>query len=483
MTSEAIQALLTEKERLSCENAALRGQVAELTGQLQTALVRIAELEQRSSGPPPFVKPNRPAPERQGPRKKRAAEHHTSRKRMAPTRIARHVLERCPDCDYRLSGESLDYRREVIELPPPQPVEGIEHQIIKRWCPCCRRWRSPKLDLAGQVIGQGRIGVRVASLVSYLRTTLRLLFRAIQAQLVTLHTLRLSVGELVELTHDVRQQLQPQADQLKAAVQARTVTHGDETSWRENGQNGYVWAFVTAGPAAVRYFEFDHSRSHRVAQRILGANWRGWLVTDFYAAYNLIPGRHQRCCSHLLRDLHDLNQAQATNADVVLWVTDVRKLYDDAHTWLVAHPAPTLAERRTEYADLFTRACRLGQQYALTYDHRVARWPSACSATRTSCSSSSWSRVTGRQQSGRTQHPAVGHHAQDQRRLPQRSRHQNARPWPACSTLGPPATSTPSLNALRPSSSRSPPRRPKLLYPNGEQLQSRYNLPTWKKRV
>ena len=88
------------------------------------------------------------------------------------------------------------------------------------------------------MLGQGRIGVRVASLVSYLRTTLRLPFRAIQAHLVTLHNLRLSVGELVELTHAVRRQLQAQADQLKAAVQTSTVAHGDQTSWRENGQNG-----------------------------------------------------------------------------------------------------------------------------------------------------------------------------------------------------------------------------------------------------
>jgi transposase len=219
------------------------------------------------------------------------------------------------------------------------------------------------------VIGQGRIGVRVASLVSYLRTTLRLPFRLIQSYLATLHNLQLSVGEIVELTHDVREQLQPQADQFKAAVQTSTVTHGDETSWREAGQNGYAWAFVTAGPAAVRYFEFAHSRGHLIAQRILGADWRGWLVTDFYAAYNLIPGRHQRCWVHLLRDLHDLKQAQADHPAVVQWATDVRKLYDEAQAWLAAHPAPTLVERRTEYADLFTRACRLGEQYALTYDH------------------------------------------------------------------------------------------------------------------
>lgn len=369
MTSEEIQALLTERERLSVENAALRGQVEQLTGQLQTALARIAELEQRKPEPPAFVKPNRPSREPSRPRKKRAAEHNASRKRAEPTRTERHVLERCPDCDYRLSGESIDYTREVIELPPPQPVEVIEHQVIKRWCPCCGKWQSPRLDLTGQVIGQGRIGVRVASLVSYLRTTLRLPFRAIQSYLATLHSLQLSLGEIVELTHDVRRQLQPQADQLKAEIQTSTVTHGDETSWRENGQNGYAWAFVTGGPAAVRYFEFARSRSHLVAQRILGADWRGWLVTDFYAAYNLIPGRHQRCWTHLLRDLHALKEEHAANAEVQSWVKAVRKLYDDACAWLILHPTPTLAERRSEYTDLFARACRLGEQYALSYAH------------------------------------------------------------------------------------------------------------------
>jgi len=370
MSPEEIQALVAENATLCAEVTALRLQVAELTQQLQAALVRIAELEQEKSEPPPFVKPNRPlGSEPKAVRKKRAPEHNTSRKRSQPTRIERHVLEHCPDCSYRLCGESIDYTREVIELPSPQPVEVIEHQVLKRWCPHCETWRSPKLDLSGQVIGQGRIGVRVASLVSYLRTTLRLPFRVIQAHLVTLHNLRLSVGELVELTHDVRQQLQPQADQLKAEVRTSTVSHGDETSWRENGQNGYAWAFVTAGPQAVRYFEFAHRRSHLVAQRILGAQWRGWLVTDFYAAYNLIPGRHQRCWVHLLRDLHALKQEQATHPEVVQWVSDVRKLYDAAHTWLAAHPAPSLAERRTEYADLFSQICRLGEQYALTYDH------------------------------------------------------------------------------------------------------------------
>ena len=50
-------------------------------------------------------------------------------------------------------------------------------------------------------------------------------------------------------------------------------------------------------------------------------------------------------------------------------MTDVRKLYADAHTWVAAHPAPTLAERRTEYTNLFSQSWRLGEQYTLTYDY------------------------------------------------------------------------------------------------------------------
>jgi hypothetical protein len=370
MSPEEVQALLAENAALRAEVAGVRQQLAAMTQQLQAALVRIGELEQDKSEPPSVVKPNRATPpEPKTARKKRAAAHNTSRKRSPPTRIERHVLEQCPDCGYRLSGESIAYTREVIELPLPAPVEVIEHQVVKRWCPHCATWHSPQLDLAGQVLGQGRIGVRVASLVSYLRTTLRLPFRAIQSYLATLHTLRLSVGELVELTHAVRRQLQPQADQLKVTVQTSAVVHGDETGWRENGQNGWAWTFVTDGPTAVRYFEFDRSRSHRVAQRILGAAWRGVLVTDFYSAYNLVPGQHQRCWVHLLGDLHDLKQAQGAQPEVAQWVTGVRKLYDEARSWLQEHPAPTLVERRTAYEDLFTRACRLGEQYALTYDH------------------------------------------------------------------------------------------------------------------
>jgi transposase len=370
MIPEEIKALVVENEQLRAELAELLQRNEQLRTELQAALIRIAELEKGKTKPPSFVKTNRPPrsdpPE---PRKKRAAEQNKSRKREEPTRIERHALAHCPDCGYRLRGESVDYTRQVIELPPPEPVEVIEHQVVKRWCPHCAGWRSPRLDLSGQVIGQGRIGVRIAGLVAYLRTTLRLPVRQIQTYLETVHNLHLSNGEIVELTHQVRRQLQSQADALKAAVQVSPVVHGDETGWRENGRNGYLWAFVTEGLEAVRYFQHDKSRGHQIAARILGSDFDGYLVTDFYAAYNLIPSQHQRCWVHLLRDLHELKESHAETAEVLMWAAAVRQLYEDAQDWLTERPEATCEERQAEYHELFEQAGVLGKQYALTYQH------------------------------------------------------------------------------------------------------------------
>jgi len=359
-----------EVELLRTENQDLKQQLATLLQQLAVAQARIAELEQQHTDPPPFVKPNRPKSNEPKPkRKKRAPHHNHGRKRMTPTRSVEHALERCPDCDYRLQGHSLDYSREVLELPEPQPIDVIEHRIIKRFCPHCQRWHSPKLDLSGVVLGQGRIGVRIASLIAYLRTSLRLPIRRIQAYLSSLHQLHLSSGEIVELLHQLRQHLQPDIDALKKQARASPILHGDETSWRENGQNGYIWAFSTPGDDAIRYYEYDHSRAQAVLKRILDGTFQGHLVSDFYCGYNEYAGKHQRCWTHLLRALHELKQAHAQVDEVQSWAQSVRALYEQARTWLDEHPQPSQEQRERVYVELSSASHRLGLQYARVSKH------------------------------------------------------------------------------------------------------------------
>ncbi len=149
------------------------------------------------------------------------------------------------------------------------------------------------------------MGVRLISLIAYLRQVLRLPVHRIQVYLRTIHELRMSGGEIVELLHQLRKATAGVVDELKGQVRGSTIAHADETGWRENGRNGYIWGFFTPEEEAVRYYEYDHSRGGAVVKRILGPQVKGHLVTDFYAGYNDIAGKHQRCWPHLLRDLHE----------------------------------------------------------------------------------------------------------------------------------------------------------------------------------
>ncbi len=249
-----VAALQAENLALRQEVTSLREQTATLQAQLTAALARIAESEKKPPDPPAFVKPNTPKREPQ-PRKKRKPEHNRARRLETPSRIQQHALDCCPDCGLHLHGGTLARRRQVLELPEPQPVEVIEHQVFKRWCAWCKRWQAPKLDLSGQVLDQSRIGVRLTSLIAYLRHTLRLPFRRIQAYLRTFHHFTISIGELTELLHHVRRATQGAVDKLKQQARASPVLHADETTWREAGQNGHVWAFSTPGTEeAVRYY-------------------------------------------------------------------------------------------------------------------------------------------------------------------------------------------------------------------------------------
>lgn len=346
------EVLRRENEALRQENEALRREIERLSGG-------------KAGQPPSFVKANRLQRER-GPRKKRAAKDNHGRRRMAPTRYEVHEIETCPECGERLTQGSCYYRREVIDIPPPQAVEVVEHQVMKGWCWRCRSWRRAAVNWTGVVVGSGRVGVRLMGLVAYMRARLRIPLRTIQEYVHTAYSVQLSVGEISDLCRRVVRHLACERARLLAEARASPVLHMDETGWREDGQNGYIWCLVTDTPQAVRYYEFHRSRSGEVAKGMLGA-FGGHLLTDFYAAYNQYSGGHQRCWVHLLRDLQALQETHAGNGEVVAWASGVKRLYhyaiEQLAMGLTAAERQQLAERLRQMVEQF------GLPYAMLYDH------------------------------------------------------------------------------------------------------------------
>jgi transposase len=255
----------------------------------------------------------------------------------------------------------------VIDLPVMPGIEVVEHQVIKRWCPKCKKWHMPALDLSNEVLGQGRMGHGIASLVSWLRTTLRLPVKLVQAVLQQIYKLKLSVGEIVELTHAVAKAGQQAVTHIKQAIHSSPHVHMDETGWREDGDNGYVWASST--PQGLRAFEFHFSRAGAIPEAIL-EGFTGTLVTDFYSGYNHTDGRHQRCWVHLLRDLRQLKADHAASyPEVIPWIDDLVKTYHDGKAIAQRDPPPTPLERQTAFNDLLDRVEKLGLKWPKDKGH------------------------------------------------------------------------------------------------------------------
>ena len=324
----------------------LEEQVRALQEQLAAAHQRIEELEKRKPSPPAFVKANVTKPPGQKKaRKKRAAQFNQARRREPPTRSVEHRISTCTQCGSRLGGVSVARRRQVIEVPPPPPVEVTEHVVYHGWCSQCGKWREAPLDVSAEVMGQGRLGVRITSMIAYLRTVMRLPVRQIQAYLATLHDLKLSTGQIVALLHRLKEQLEPTLAALKARIRGSPAVQADETGWREDGTNGYIWSVSTP---TVRYYEYHHSRGHEVVEALLGPDFSGVLGSDFYAAYNCYEGLHQRCWVHFLRDGHDLTEQYPEDAAVQAWFSAVTALYEKARAY--AGPDSSLPVARQQAA-------------------------------------------------------------------------------------------------------------------------------------
>ena len=265
-------------------------------------------------------------------------------------------MDHCPDCGTQLSGGWTHRTREVIDLPQV-PVEVTEHVYMARICPGCRRRCLPPTQLDGVVMGQQRLGVNLISLIATLREEARLPIGVIRKYLRIVHGLHVSKGAIVDAVHRTAQQGQAKVASILAQIRASPVVHADETGWREDGHNGYVWTFSTPD---ARYF-LRRGRGKAVVDEALGDSFSGVLVSDFYAAYHHYDGPKQRCWAHLLRDIHDLRARYPDDAPLAQWADAVHQLYRQAKA--CTHPQE--ASRRTAQLALERRLLALCQPFLL----------------------------------------------------------------------------------------------------------------------
>ncbi len=306
---------------------------------------RIEELEAKlSSGSgsvktaPEWAKPNRKE-RRAAERKKR--KQSFARRRETATRIVEHALEQCPDCGRALTGGTVKRVREVIEIPKPE-VEYIEHRFIARRCGYCGKVHTPKADLGDEVVGKHRVGINLMSQIAYLSTAGRMTRRTIKEYLKAVYGLHLGLGEISKILHTVASSGRDEMNRLLKLVRGSPYINADETGWREDGLNGYIWTFSTKD---VRYFIYRRSRSGDIPKAAIGDEYEGVVVTDCYAGYNGVLADRQVCWAHLARDLHKLKERNTDNEAVITWADEVKSVYKRAKKFSSKNAGKRRAQR------------------------------------------------------------------------------------------------------------------------------------------
>ncbi|MDP2720208.1 MAG: IS66 family transposase [Dehalococcoidia bacterium] len=290
---EKVMALAqAEIEKLRQENQNIKEEKETLSYQLKQMLGKIFK---------PQVKPdhdvNRP--------KRGAPCGHRGNSRRRPEEITE-LIEIYPDkCD-RCGGQIKAYEKSFDE----HVVEDIEikkkvtcYRLHYGYCKQCKKVVYPKAKEA--VIPGDRIGVQARAVGGYLRY-LGLPYRKATRIFKNIFGINLTHPSFLAFNAEQAQNGAPIYEAIKEGIRHSACVNGDETGWRVNGQNHWLWVFTNKDAA---FYQIDKSRGSKVVSDILGEKYQGVLISDFYSAYNKPKAlAKQRCLGHLLAEIKKIQE-------------------------------------------------------------------------------------------------------------------------------------------------------------------------------
>jgi predicted RecB family nuclease len=207
----------------------------------------------------------------------------------------------CPKC--KATNISKYGRRSKIVHDLRFSKAGIERWIVKyilhRYlcCQCGARFNSQHRPWT-----RGKYGSGLRSYIVYQIIELHLPRRPVAQSLNQLFGFNLLNYNIVTYQKTIASQLYKGAygGILKKIVKGRLI-HADETKISIEGKDSFVWVFTNLEEVVYYYTE---TREGDFLQELL-REFRGVLVSDFYAAYDSINCPQQKCLIHLMRDLND----------------------------------------------------------------------------------------------------------------------------------------------------------------------------------
>ena len=238
--------------------------------------------------------------------KKRGAPayHRPNPPESAVTQTRTYTPNICPICNEAV-GKAVEtvikYSEDIDLRPRPLVTKNI---ITRHWCSHCETYiKSPDIPPIK------RIGPKAMGYILYARYRLRLPMERIKESLLDLYSFEISEGEIVATLKDAEELFGKDYEAITVLIQEAKAVYADETGWRMDGKNWWLWVFVTA--TGTKYV-IEDTRGKGVPERILGNKEDRVIISDGYGAYKNLPGDKQQCWVHLMRaaKLHSLTLYQ-----------------------------------------------------------------------------------------------------------------------------------------------------------------------------
>lgn len=299
--------LLADQVQLRAQLAATQAQLAAVEAERQETRQELVDLKRK-----PFTTRARSDTTTPAKPRGRAAGHPGSSRRR-PTRIdhtqAIPAGDTCPDCGTPFTGAGTTRERVVEDIVLVRPTVITKYVIERRWCPACRTYHE---DAVTDALPRHRLGVHVLLFVVYQKVALGLSYSKIQRELRTYFGLTSSAGELPSMVAEIAALFGPAYARLLDLMRQQAAIHIDETSWRVEGVPHWLWVFVND---VVALYVVSRSRGSKVPQALLGPDFDGVAISDFFSAYSPLEVEKAKCWAHLLRDSHDYAKGQDADSE------------------------------------------------------------------------------------------------------------------------------------------------------------------------
>jgi transposase len=238
----------------------------------------------------------------------------------------------------------------IVQDIPPVRVENVEHVAPVGRCKTCGKRVVAPLPGAvagGQSIASVQLGPNAHALILDLRYVVRTPLRAIAGFVGRWFGLSISAGGLSQLIDRLRIRSEPSYREIVVRLRQELVVGIDETGLRQQGATGWAWLARTP---RVSLFRIEPSRGSWVAESMLGGDFGGIVVSDFYGVYTANPEwDHGYCGAHVIREVKKIAEVHPT-PETESFRDDIRAWYERA----VTAPLASVSTQRRRVQELST---------------------------------------------------------------------------------------------------------------------------------